>query len=320
MYHSIILEDVLDLLNITQAYSASIPSRWAGTVERLRNGTIGMRKWLKVMCHPDGEISLFNDSAFGVAPTPSEIDDYALRLGLGAVPGPQDGVTNLAASGYIRLQKNEAVVIIDAAKIGPDYLPGHAHADTLSFEFSLCGRRVLVNSGTSVYGTGAERQFQRSTAAHNTVVVDGQNSSEVWAGFRVARRARPHNVDVAEKNDCLSVSAEHDGYLRLPGRVVHRRTWLLTDSTLTVEDHLGGMFHSAIARFHLAPSTVCTVKESGDKGYIRLSPVHLAWSAVGAHATLEPSKYHPKFGVDVDNACLSLSLESPSSRVQFSWA
>ncbi len=62
---------------------------------------------------------------------------------------------------------------------GPDYLPGHAHADTLSFELSLFGQRVIVNSGTSVFGIGEQRQLERGAAAHSTVVVDGENSSEV---------------------------------------------------------------------------------------------------------------------------------------------
>src|SRR6185295_1096925 len=108
------------------------------------------------------------------------------------------------------------------ASVGPSYQPGHAHADTLSFELSLHGRRVLVNSGTSEYGTGPERQRQRSTAAHNTVVIDGQDSSEVWGGFRVARRAHCQWL-ATSRTPAPSIEAVHDGYLRLPGRNTHRR-------------------------------------------------------------------------------------------------
>ena len=87
------------------------------------------------------------------------------------------------------------LLVCDVAPIGPDHLPAHAHADTLSFELSFKGRRVFVNSGTSEYGLSAERQRQRGTAAHNTLVLDEENSSEVWAGFRVARRARARLLD-----------------------------------------------------------------------------------------------------------------------------
>ena len=47
------------------------------------------------------------------------------------------------------------------------------------------------DSGTSTYERDSERLRQRGTAAHNTVQLGGVDSSEVWSGFRVGRRARP---------------------------------------------------------------------------------------------------------------------------------
>ncbi|WP_413889259.1 heparinase II/III family protein [Candidatus Aalborgicola defluviihabitans] len=73
---------------------------------------------------------------------------------------------------------------MDVAPVGPAYLPGHAHADTLSFELSVSGQRVVVNGGTSRYGLGPLRLRERETAAHSTVEVAKQSSSEVWGGFR----------------------------------------------------------------------------------------------------------------------------------------
>src|SRR5690606_11840873 len=133
-----------------------------------------------------------------IAPTLNEVEVYARRLG---VELPRiDGVAGI--DGSLLQPSGFAIVgwsgghqlLADVAPVGPDYQPGHAHADTLSCELSLYGQRVLVNSGISQYGEDAERHRQRSTAAHNTVEVDGENSSEVWAGFRVARRARPFDV------------------------------------------------------------------------------------------------------------------------------
>ena len=69
--------------------------------------------------------------------------------------------------------------------MGPDYIPGHAHADTLSFELSIGAQRVFVNSGTSEYGLSPKRLNQRKTAAHNTVEVDGKDSSQVWSGLEL---------------------------------------------------------------------------------------------------------------------------------------
>src|SRR5690606_28910828 len=134
---------------------------------------------------------------------------------------PKANVLHHAESGYVRIEGACAVVFLDVGRVGPDYLPGHAHADTLSFEMSIGRRRVIVNSGTSVYGVSVERERQRGTAAHNTVVVDGENSSEVWSGFRVARRARPVDLSIKTGNGVV-VECGHDGYYRLPGRPMHR--------------------------------------------------------------------------------------------------
>src|SRR5208283_1805791 len=60
MYHSMILEDCLDLLNLRRAYPGLLPD-WSAVAGR-------MLGWLNGMSHPDGQISFFNDSAFGVAP------------------------------------------------------------------------------------------------------------------------------------------------------------------------------------------------------------------------------------------------------------
>jgi uncharacterized heparinase superfamily protein len=205
MYHALAVEDMLDLVNIAAAFGRF------DEVERWRPSVAPMLSWLLTMSHPDGAIAFFNDAAWGIAPPNGALLAYASRLGIACGP-PSAPICHLPESGYVRMSAGDFVVLADLARIGPDYLPGHAHADTLSFEASFAGQRVFVNSGTSEYGTGTERQRQRGTAAHNTVVVEGRDSSEVWAGFRVGRRARPRNVQVAQYADRLHVEASHDGY------------------------------------------------------------------------------------------------------------
>src|SRR5690606_10982261 len=136
-------------------------------------------------------------------------------------------------SGYFRLSNQAAVAILDVARVGPDYLPGHAHADTLSFELSIADQRVVVNGGTSRYGDGPERHLERSTAWHSTVEVAGENSSEVWGGFRVGRRAYPFDLKTSEKPGLLEVSCSHNGYRYMRGKPIHTRTWRLEDDSLT---------------------------------------------------------------------------------------
>ena len=143
LYHALALEDVLDLYNLGAVFASAIPLCWRPTIALLRDVAGPMRNWLAAMCHPDGEIGYFNDAARNIAPAPIELERYAARLGLPGRSAPGEGLTHLAASGYVRVEWDEAVALLDVAPVGPDYLPGHAHADTLSFELSLFGQRVL---------------------------------------------------------------------------------------------------------------------------------------------------------------------------------
>ena len=315
MYHALILKDVLDLLNLARVYPeqavVSQTARWGDVASRLL-------VWLQAMTHPDGEIAFFNDAAFGIAPTLAQLADYAERLGIPFAFGLAP-LTALPDSGYIRLQADPAVLILDAGPVGPDYLPGHAHADTLSFELSLFGQRVIVNSGTSCYGTGPERQRQRSTAAHNTVVVAGQDSSEVWGGFRVARRAWPLNWRWSETADGGWVECAHDGYQRLPGRVTHGRRWTLNRTSLRVEDRLEGRYPKAVARLYFHP-TVRAGLDSAMKGWLELPDgQRLCWNIESGGARLIPSTWHPRFGVSEANVCLEILFNSPEINLLIQW-
>ena len=293
MYHALTLEDVLDVINVHRAYGRPVDASWGPRASR-------MIRWLAVMSHPDGDIAFFNDAAFGTAPSLGDLVEYAQAIDPAiALPAPPGSVL-LPESGFGRIEGSEAVILADVGSVGPSYQPGHAHAGTLSFELSLFGRRVLVNSGTSVYGTGEERDRQRGTAAHNTVRVDRCDSSEVWSGFRVARRARAFAVQFAVK----TLSAAHDGYRRLSGRPMHHRRWILEEGHVEIADELrGDGSHLCETFFHIHPDWSPEIKSDGscelvsaDGGYrilVQLDPA-LTWN-------LETATWHPQFGVTARN-------------------
>jgi uncharacterized heparinase superfamily protein len=323
MYHALALEDMLDLCNVAAAFSGAIPPRRQPLVADWRAQIAPMRDWLAAMCHPDGEVSAFNDSAAGIAPTRQTLESYAARLGFPGRPAPAHGLTLLEASGYIRVELNESVALLDVAPIGPDYLPGHAHADTLSFELSLFGERVLVNSGTECYGTGVARLQQRGTRAHNTVVLDGQDSSEVWSGFRVARRARPVGLVVSTSGE-IQVRCAHDGYRRLRGKPVHTRQWTLGEGEIVVRDHVTGGVGRAEARFHLHPSVTIDERslntEAGDSVELSLRQGQRVRITVhGGVLRPEAAMWHPEFGRSEPTACLAVAFTGAELRTHIAW-
>ncbi len=319
MYQAIVLEDVLDLINLC----GTIPNLLTADLEtRLRETASRMHRWLRVMTHPDGQIALFNDSAFSIAPDESALCDYVRRLGVSASRDVLGAVEALPESGYVRLQNARAVVICDVGDVGPDYLPGHAHADTLSFELSLDGRRVIVDTGTSTYDIGEERQHQRGTNAHNTVEIDHLDSSEVWGGFRVARRAHPLDVRWGGDAESSWLEGAHDGYRRTSGRVTHHRRWQLDQGALTITDRLQGAYDSAVSALHLHPSVTVDlgrVKKAGTT-LVVAGDTRISFTAMPSiEMEMQSSTWHPEFGVSEENTVLRVRFVGPSLATRLEW-
>lgn len=314
MYHAIILEDLLDLHNLARTYGVSQRQ----PLDRLPGVISRMRTWLAALTHPDGELAFFNDSAFGIAPARALLESYAGRLGLTAY-ATYGGTSHLRASGYVRADRKDAVLIADVAAIGPDYLPGHAHADTLSFEWSLGRTRIVVNTGISTYAAGELRARQRSTAAHSTVEIDGVDSSEVWSSFRVARRARITRVSVTEDAEAVVVRGGHDGYGRLPGAPIHERMWRLEDHALEISDTVESTsLHACIARFHFAPGVRVMIASSGRDGSLRTSEGRSILWRTSESAQLVAGSWHPEFNKSVPIVALAIPF-TDNCRTRFEW-
>lgn len=324
MYHATLLWDMCDLVALAQwSELDSLLTRAVGWQEVISNGI----QWLRGMVHPDGGVSFFNDAAFGIAPTLGQIESYAEKLKCSRLAKPISqvkrwNVFHHVASGYVTVDYpgvgNRA--IIDLAKVGPDYQPGHAHADSLSFELSLFGQRVFVNSGISQYGEDEERQRQRSTSAHNTVEVDGDNSSEVWGGFRVARRAFPSCVHVESRLNKVLVSGEHNGYRRLKGKVNVRREWQFENACIVVRDILTGQFSSAVSRLYCHPQLHAFLTSGNEVRIDGVSGGAINLQVEGARKIrVVKSEWHPEFGVTIPNQCIEMELEGTNMTFVIQW-
>jgi hypothetical protein len=130
-------------------------------------------------------------------------------------------------AGLYILRAQDGYMIVDAGPNGQNGNGGHAHNDLLSFELHASGQSWLIDPGTYVYTADFEaRNLFRSTAFHNTIRVDGQEQNRFFDKtrlFQLQPDAHPtvHCWDSAEAYDF--VDASHDGYIRLPQPVTHRR-------------------------------------------------------------------------------------------------
>lgn len=237
MYHQIMLFRLLDCINLLQ-HNPWKSNEFLLFCEKKANF---MLSWLENISYKNGDIPLFNDSTFGIAPTSLQLFDYAERLHI------KIENTALSQSAYRKVSKKNYECIVDVGPIGAEYIPGHAHADTFNFELQIDGKPFIIDTGLSTYETNERRTLERSTASHNTVEVNGQSQSEVWGGFRVANRA---NI-IALTEDENTIESTHDGYRK--ENIYHTRKWTFEEHRVIIEDSLS-QDTTAVARLHFAPN------------------------------------------------------------------
>ncbi len=318
MYHSLMLVDMLDMYNLSMAYTGKISSK---LVSLLENYIPKMLDFMEAMAHPDGGVSFFNDSADGIASKKAIIERYAKKLGFEITlldPIKKQIVDNYK-SGYICATSAGSKLIFDASAVGPDYNPGHAHADTLSFELSIGNERVFVNSGTSEYGLSSKRFNQRKTASHNTVEIDGKDSSQVWSSFRVANRAEIVSKHATLKTDqSIELFAAHNGYKSLFSGCIHERKLILRENSLVVSDTLKGVFKKAKSRFYFHPDLTVSLKDN----LLKIEGIEfcLHSNVKGKKASLVDTLWFPEFGIEESNKMLELQFEGPTIEIEFSWS
>ena len=233
MYHCILLDRLLD------CYNVAVCTGQDEMRESLRQYAVRMLGHLESIVWKDDTIPLLNDSAYGIAPIVSELRAYAKRLALEWKPVP------MKECGYRKLCSTRFETIVDVGNIAATYQPGHSHADTFNYELKIDGKSFIVDAGISTYNKTERRQYERSTAAHNTVTVDGKDSSEVWGGFRVGNRAK---VTMLEDTD-NQIKASHNGFGK---KGVHTRTFRMDMKSFTIIDDVSSN-NQAISYIHLAP-------------------------------------------------------------------
>ncbi len=343
MYHSIVLQDYLEVVLAEQLNKHKIPD-W------VRERLIQMADFLDGVLHPDGQLPLFGDSAFGIARCPGDVLAASERL-LGT-PGrwsnakpanysallacPEQTNSSQAdlpripsnywpATGYAKLQGAQpgSQLIVDTKPLGPSHLPAHGHCSLFSYELSLEGQPIIVDSGVEEYEAGPWRDFWRSTRAHNALTVDGAEQSEVWASFRAGQRAALQQCAFVENNYGSIFVGRHGGFATQKSPTPHRRIiaglnegiWLVFDQVF------GHGSHRIDSYVHFHPQAWCRI--SGDRVEFgrdetraciypmkntKAPPVEI--SLVKGSTNPIQGWYAPEFGKREPNHVLNLSAET----------
>ena len=257
-YHCQVLGDLIDVAGLLSTGGPDGEPDW------LADSIGKMREWLGAVLDPAGGVPLLNDGF----PVSAEW----LSCLRPATP-PASLLVMLPDTGLVRAAVGRWQLLADVGLPCPRELPAHAHADTLGCLVHVDSEPFLIDTGTSTYEPGAVRDYERSTAAHNTLEMDGADSTEVWGVFRAGRRARVTSLStgldasagpVGTAADAVTIEAAHDGYRHLPGRPVHHRSWRVSADELRIDDTVTGHGRHTIAvRWHLAPDTLLRLGPGG---------------------------------------------------------
>ncbi len=295
MYHALLLENVLDLVNAER----SAPRRLApGLAAKLRDATARMLGALAVVTHPDGEIALFGDSALGIAQPPARLAAYASALGIAPAAPAVPGL--LRDTGFARLEAGPLACIATASRPWPPYQPGHAHCDALSFELTVAGQRAITDTGVFEYAPGPRRDLARATRSHATVEIDGREQAECWAAHRIGGRP---DVALARFEPGKLIEAVCAGWATPD--VLHRRRFEIEESgALAILDAFDPPAPRARAFLPLAPGleaklegSAATISGIGGSALRIALPESLTWR-------IERAPYYAEFGREEERAVL----------------
>jgi uncharacterized heparinase superfamily protein len=312
MYHAQVLTDFLECYALVRACDR-VPKH--GTIEsRLR----AMAGFLDAMSYTDGTLALFNDSANTEECGPETILESSARIA-----GAHEccHMLSFPNSGYhIWISRDgREKIIVDAGPPSAGYNSAHAHCDLLSYELWLDGRPFVVDSGVHGYGGDRFREYSRSTRAHNTVMFDDREQSEIWGTFRMARRARVGAVEVNGDERSWCFRGEYRPYY--DSQLVHKRhierdadgRWHFTDRLVS------GAAERATSFIHLHPEVQV---EAGDglrvgcnlgQMQVLIEPFGAAGLKVikGSEAPIQ-GWYFPEFGIAQRSAtiCIEYNVRS----------
>ncbi len=200
-YHLLMLDRLAELAHALRAIAGDQPPWLMEAIE-------AMAHWAELIRLETGAAPRFNDSAADAEPALDAVLAFATAV-LSEVspsaehPRAQAVVTDLQDTGWTLLRPGQGWELMFKCGVPcPNHLPPHVHSDQLSFELCRHGRWLLSEAGTSIYGNGPERAYERSGAAHNVLQLGVESKPgairwiepvDVWGGFRAGRKAQPRD-------------------------------------------------------------------------------------------------------------------------------
>lgn len=170
-------------------------------------------------------------------------DECAWYVGTGepVQPAPAEGDGHDVGGGIARAHRGPFTVWLKAGSG-----PSHGHADLCSSPVLVGGHWAVGDPGTGTYnGPVEQRNYFRSSVAHNVLRVDGLDQLEPYRAFRWKHKAAGRVGPPVRFGDTVVMWGGHDAYRRLsPSRRIVR-TVVVAPTHVAIADWVEGPAGSA---------------------------------------------------------------------------
>ncbi|MBC8526123.1 MAG: alginate lyase family protein [Candidatus Cloacimonetes bacterium] len=246
-YHAIFIKDLLDAYNLI-TNNETLTSKKFGI--KLKNIIEKSLFWLQYFSANEVYFPI-NDVNYQETPIPQELLSYAKSLNILSFETKEK-----QSDYYPILTKGDLTIVLYCAPFNPSYNPSHSHADILSVLLWFKNKSIVIDTGCFTYDEGSERNYSRSTKAHNTIEIDGSDQCELWKAFRIGRRGLLFDKKITDDRIDCSYSFQEKI------KVAHRRSVLKESDGFLIRDLLKGKgTHRYKMYFHLSPECKIELKK-----------------------------------------------------------
>ncbi len=289
MYHQLMLFRLLDVINLITLNRWNLDLEFLSYLKTKASLMVG---FLKEVTFSSGEIALVNDSALNIAPVTNELIDYAKRLNI-------KPIKKELTCGYKMVKSRNYELFIDTCDIKASYIAGHTHSDLFNFLLNINGKEFIVDSAISTYEANRVRAYERSSMAHNCVVIDGKDIDEVWGAFRVANRAKVIKRVLKDGY----ILARHSGYYK-EFKTYIQREFIYTDSKITIKDTLIGSKKEAKLYLHFASGVKLEIKNNVILTDLGVKIKILSYNKL----KMKDCYYAKEFNLNIKSKCIEISF------------
>ncbi len=246
-YHAIFTKDLLDIYNLIKNNGDGYSQEFVKKLETIIPSTL---YWCEYFSKNEKFLKI-NDVNYEGCPTLKELKEYAKLL---RIYGSKSKHIN---HHFPILNNNDLNLMMYCAEHQPSYNPSHSHDDLTSILLWYKDKPILIDTSNYCYDETDERDYSRSTRAHNCFTINGENQSEMWKVFRIGRRSKILQKNVSENE----IFCSHNGYSKFGVR--YSRVIKTLNSGFEIIDNFFSKNNKSYKiYFHFHPETNLVIKEN----------------------------------------------------------